>query len=108
MTPVAALWVAIVGVGVSAMVSRCSFLFLSDRLSLPAVVERALRYAAAAALGAIVMPTLIVGPQGVDLGPHNHAWCAALIAALVMWRTRVMLWSMAAGLAAFTALRLMT
>jgi branched-subunit amino acid transport protein len=107
MTPSTKLWVVIVGIGISGVVSRCSFLFVSETLRLPPIVERALRYAAAAALGAIAVPALVVGANGVDLGPGNHQWCAALIAAAVMWRTRVMLWSMGAGLVAFTALRLL-
>jgi branched-subunit amino acid transport protein len=107
MSPTLKLWIVICGVGLTGVVTRCSFLFLSARLKLPPVAERALRYAPAAALGAIVVPGLVVGPHGVDLSLANPQWVAGLVAGVVMWRVRVMLWSMAAGLAAYTALRLL-
>ena len=43
-----AIWLAIIGVGLTGIVTRCSFLFLGDRLKLPPAVEKALRHAPAA------------------------------------------------------------
>ncbi len=107
MSPEARVWVAIVGIGLTGIVTRCSFMLFGERLVLPARLERALRHAPAAALAATVAPTVLVlevnGPGGLEI----PRLAAALVAAAVMWRWRGMLWSMAAGVAVYTALRLM-
>jgi branched-subunit amino acid transport protein len=99
-------WVAIVGIGLTGVVTRMSCLALGERLQLPPLAERALRYAPAAALGAIVVPALIVSGDALDFGLGNHRLPAAIVAGLVMWRTRGMLWALTAGIAVFTLLRL--
>lgn len=106
MSQTALLWVAFVGIGLTGVVTRCSFLVLGERLRLPPAIERALRHAPAAALAGILAPTLLLVDGHAELTPGNHRLLAAVVAALVMWRTRSMLWSMAAGVAAYTALRL--
>ena len=100
------LWLAIVGIGLTGVVTRCSFLVLGERLRLPPIAERALKHAPAAALAAILAPTLLVADGHLDVAPGNYRLVAAIVAALVMWKSRSMLWSMGAGLAAFTVLRL--
>ncbi len=100
-------WLAVVGIGLTGVVTRCSFLVLGDRLVLPRAVERALRHAPAAALSAIVAPAMLLVDGQVGLAPGNPRLVAGIAAGLVMWRTRGMLWSMAAGVAVYTALRLL-
>jgi branched-subunit amino acid transport protein len=101
-------WLAIVGVALTGVVTRCSFLILGERLRLPPLIEQALRHAPAAALGAIIAPALLLTGTHVELAPGNHRLLAALVAAAVIWWTRSILWTIVAGLAAFTALRLLT
>jgi branched-subunit amino acid transport protein len=102
-----AIWLAIIGVGLTGIVTRCSFLFLGDRLRLPPAVEKALRHAPAAALAATVAPGVWVLDSGWLGAVENPRFLAALVAGVVMWMTRGMLWSMAAGVAVYTALRLL-
>ena len=105
MTREALLWIAIVGIGLTAVVARSSFLLVGGRRRLPPTVERALRYAPAAALAGIVAPALVVGDRGLDVGLANHHWPAAIVAAVVIALGRGMLWAMAAGMATYTVLR---
>lgn len=107
MTPTMKFWVAVVGIGLTGIVTRCSFLLFGERLVLPRGVERALRHAPAAALAAIIAPSVLLADGHMDFSPGNPRLGAAIVAALVMWRTRQMLWSMAAGVAVYTALRLL-
>jgi branched-subunit amino acid transport protein len=100
------LWLAFVGIGLTAVVARCSFLVFGERLRLPPLAEHALKHAPAAALAAILGPALLLSDGHLDLAPGNYRLLAAIVAALVMWRSRSMLWTMAAGLAVFTLLRL--
>ncbi len=100
------LWLAIVGIGLTGVVTRCSFLVLGQRFRLPPLAERALKHAPAAALAAIIAPALLVADGHLELTLGNHRLLAAAVAAIVMWKSRSMLWTMAAGLAVFTVLRL--
>ena len=106
MSRTALLWIAFVGIGLTGVVTRCSFLLLGERLRMPKAIERALRHAPAAALAAILAPALVLLDGHPDLSAGNYRLVAGLIAAFVMWRTGGMLWTMAAGVAVFTALRL--
>lgn len=101
-----ATWVGIVGIALTAVVTRLSFIAFGERVQLPPAVERALRYAPAAALGAILAPALLLADGRLQFGPGNHRLLAALFAALVVWKTRSVLWTIAAGLVAYSALRL--
>jgi len=107
MSAEARVWIAIVGVGLTGIVTRCSFLFLGERLVLPESIERALRHAPAAALAATVVPGVLLMDGSVLGAVENPRFAAALVAAAVMWISRGMLWSMAAGVAVYTALRLL-
>ena len=106
MNPTLQLWLAFVGIGLTGVVTRCSFLVLGERFRLPPIAERALKHAPAAALAAIIAPALVLSGGHLALTAGNHRLLAAIVAALVMWKSRSMLWTMAAGLAAFTVLRL--
>ncbi len=107
MSPDARIWVAILGVGATGILTRCSFLLFGERIVLPPAIERALRLAPAAALAAAVAPSILVIDSGAVESIENPRLAAAIVAALVMWGSRQMLWSMAAGVAVFTAIRLL-
>ncbi len=106
MSPDVLIWLAILGVGATGVLTRCSFLLFGERLVLPASIERALRLAPAAALAATIAPGVLMVDAGALSAIENPKLAAAIVAALVMWRTRQMLWSMAAGIAVYTAIRL--
>jgi len=101
-----AAWLAIAGVTLSGFVTRASFVVFGARLRLPAVVEQALRFAPAAVLGAIVAPALLLHQGRPEFNLGNYRLLAALVAGLVMGRTRSMIGTIAAGMAALTLLRL--
>ncbi|HXQ31500.1 MAG TPA: AzlD domain-containing protein [Steroidobacteraceae bacterium] len=101
-----ATWIAIVGIALTAIATRGSFVVFGARLALPPLVEQALRFAPAAVLGAIVAPALLLQGGHADLSVGNHRLIAALLGGLLMWRTRSMLWTIAGGMAALTLLRL--
>jgi len=107
MSPDARVWVAILGIGATGILTRCSFLLFGERLVLPPSIERALRLSPAAALAATVAPSVLMVDSGVVGAIENPRFAAAIVAALVMLATRQMLWSMAAGVAVYTAIRLL-
>lgn len=95
-----ALWTVILAVGALNYLSRLSFIALFARVDMPPLVARALRFVPAAMLTAIVVPAVVlVAPGGVALTPQNPKLVAALVAAVVAWRTKSPTATMVAGMA---------
>jgi branched-subunit amino acid transport protein len=93
-------WLALVGMSVVTLALRASFLVLPDRVQLPPLVRRALRYVPAAVLTAIWAPELLLRSGGLYLSVDNHHLLAGLVAVAVAWRFRKTFVTIAAGLAA--------
>ena len=80
----ATLWLTFVLIGLATTLPRASFIVLGGRVRLPSVVQRALRYAPAAALAAIVVPdVLVVGGDFAPLNPKLAGVIAAVAAAIL-------------------------
>lgn len=80
------LWLIFILIGLATTLPRASFIVLGNRVALPSVVQRALRYAPAAALAAIVVPDVLV--VGGTLEVFNPKLAAAIVAvaAAALWR----------------------
>jgi branched-subunit amino acid transport protein len=100
-------WLAILGVSATTLITRCSFLVLGRRAELPPAVERALRYAPGAALAALIGPELLMQDGQLHADPGNPKLLSAAVAIGVFAATRSMVWTIVAGMAVFTALRLL-
>ncbi len=99
------IWLAILGMMLVTAVTRALFLIGGERTVLPERVQRALRYAPAAALAAVVLPEVLETPQGLSFALSNHAFYASLAGlAWFLWR-RSMLGTIIVGMLAYTALR---
>jgi branched-subunit amino acid transport protein len=79
---------------------RLSFIALLGKVELPPVLTRALRFVPPAVLSAIILPEVLVRDGAVDLHPGNARLLAGVFAALVAWRTRNVLLTIAVGMAA--------
>ncbi|MDR5751546.1 MULTISPECIES: AzlD domain-containing protein [Caballeronia] len=102
------IWLTILGMGLVTAITRALFLIGGERMILPERLQRALRYAPAAALAAVVVPDLLETPHGFSVALGNHALYASLAGlAWYLWR-RSMLGTILIGMAVFTALRLWT
>jgi branched-subunit amino acid transport protein len=101
-------WIAIVGVSLTTIATRGSFVVFGSRLQLHPQIERALRFAPAAALGALVLPALVLRHGHIDFSLANQRLIAAFVAALVMWRFKSMIWTIVVGMGIATLLRLMS
>lgn len=78
------LWLIFILIGLATTLPRASFIVLGSRVALPSLVQRALRYAPAAALAAIVVPdVLLVAGEFAPLNPKLAAAGAAIGAALL-------------------------
>lgn len=97
------LWAIIVLVGALNYASRLSFIAVFSRRSIPPLLARALRFVPAAMLTALIVP-LVVMPSGA-IGPLSPRVPAALVAAIVAFRTRSTLATLVAGMLALWILQ---
>ncbi|WP_242342648.1 AzlD domain-containing protein [Anaeromyxobacter terrae] len=84
---------------------RLSFIALLGKVELPPIVTHALRFVPPAVLSAIVFPELLVREGALDLRPGNLRLVAGVVAALVAWRTRNVVLTIAVGMAALWTLQ---
>ena len=96
---------AIAGLTVATIVTRGSFFMLPARFALPPQVERALRYAPACALTAIVAQGVLTRNQEPYLTFSNYQWWAVLAAGATFLKTRNMIAMISVGMTVFTVLR---
>ncbi len=99
------IWLTMLFAGLLTFGLRLSFIALYGRLVFPDWVIRALRYVPPAVLSAIVFPELFLTGGELNLSLANFRLIAGVLAALVAWRTRSILWTILAGMAALALLQ---
>jgi branched-subunit amino acid transport protein len=97
----------VLGLALSTLITRTSFLVAGSRLRLGHRVEVALRYAPVCTLSAIIVPDVLFhGGAALDLDPFNPRLIGVLAAGLWLCWSRNLVGCLAAGMAAFTLARL--
>jgi len=87
--------------------TRLSFIFLLDRIKVPDWFRRGLRFVPVAVLSAIILPDL-TSPNGtLFLSWRNPQLLAGLVAVLVAWKTKNVILTILAGLAALVIFQLL-
>jgi branched-subunit amino acid transport protein len=99
------LWIIIVSIGLFTYGIRLAFIVLSDRVALPALAQRGLRFVPVAILTAITIPALVFPAGTLDLSPLNARLPAGIIAVIVAWRTRNIALTLACGMGALWLLQ---
>jgi len=98
-------WLIILGMGLVTYAVRLSIIAFSGRGDVPPAVRRALRFVPPAVLTALAAPA-IIRPEGVvNLSVTNIQLIAGSVAALVAWKTRSALFTIAVGMAMLWTLR---
>lgn len=92
------LWGLFLAVAVGTFALRLSFIELYGQLRIPAALQRALAYVPASVLAALVLPAVIFSGSGSDISSMNPRIPAALVAALVAWKARNTLFTLAVGM----------
>jgi branched-subunit amino acid transport protein len=102
-----ALGVTVLGLALSTLATRASFLVAGSRIRLGHRVEAALRHAPVCALSAIVVPDVLYhGGASLDLGLANPRLIGVLAAAVWLCWSRNLLGCLATGMGAYTLARL--
>jgi branched-subunit amino acid transport protein len=101
------IWVIIIIGGLLTFATRLSFIFLLERIKVPDWFRRGLRFVPVAVLSAIILPEL-TSPNGtLVLSWRNPELLAGLVAILVAWKTKNVLLTILAGMAALVIIQLL-
>lgn len=93
-----AIWLLFLTLALGTFSLRLSFIYLFGKLEMPYWLRRALRYAPASVLAALVLPALTYPDGALDLSFGNVRLLAGIGGALVAWRTRNLLWTIVVGM----------
>ena len=94
------LWLVIIIAGLVTFGTRLSFILVLDRFNLPHWFRRGLHFVPVAVLSALVLPELTSPNGSLFLSWHNAQLPAGAVAILVAWRTKSVLLTILAGMAA--------
>lgn len=100
-----ALFLTIIGMGLVTFGQRLSFIVLADRLALPPIMRRGLKYVPTAVLSAILVPDVLMPHGQVDLSLSNAHLLAGLAAAVTAWFSKNVLITMVVGMAVLWGFR---
>ncbi|WP_448090023.1 AzlD domain-containing protein [Pseudomonas azerbaijanoccidentalis] len=100
------LWGMFLAVGVGTFLMRLSFVELYGRWRIPGLLSRALQYVPASVLAALVLPAVVYPNGHSEFVLGNPQIPAAIVAAWVAWKTRNTVLTLAAGMGALWAFKL--
>lgn len=101
------IWIIMLLGGLLTFGMRLSFIYLLGRVQIPEAVRRSLRFVPPAVLSALVLPELLMPSGHMDLSMGNPRWLAGVVAMLVAWRSRSILLTILAGIAALLLLQVL-
>lgn len=102
-----AAWGLFLAVGLGTFALRLSFVEIHGRWHIPALLSRALPFVPASVLAALVLPAVVYPEGHGDFVLDNPQLPATIIAALVAWRTRSTVLTLAVGMGALWAFKYM-
>jgi branched-subunit amino acid transport protein len=98
------IWWVLLAAGVLTFLTRLSFIWLFDRVAMPNILRRALRFVPPAVLSVIIFQELLIHDGRLAMSLDNSRLLAGIVAILVAWRTRSPLLTIAVGMATLLAL----
>lgn len=99
------LWGIFIAAGLGTFAMRLSFVELYGRLRVPPLLNQALLYVPPSVLAALVLPAVVYPHAGQQMDWQNPQIPAAIVAALVAWKTKNTLLTLAVGMGVLWALQ---
>jgi branched-subunit amino acid transport protein len=99
------IWVIMLSVGVITYLTRLSFIWLFERIEVPPLLQRGLRFVPPAVLSVFIFQQILMPSGKLELWAGNARLWAGIIAALVAWKTRSILLTILAGMGALLLLQ---
>ena len=101
------IWLLFIAIGLGTFTLRFLFIYLFGKIEMPKWLSRALRFVPAAALAALVFPTLTHSAGQLDISLTNFRLLAGLGGALVAWWTHNVLFTILVGMSILWTLEAM-
>ena len=98
-------WLTMLTVGILTFGIRLSFIVILDRWQPPELIQRSLRFVPVAVLTAIIVPELVMPGGTVDISISNLRLLAGIVAMLVAWKTKNIVWTIIAGMGVLLGLQ---
>jgi len=98
-------WLTMIIVGILTFGIRLSFIVILDRWQPPDIIQRSLRFVPVAVLTALIVPELVMPGGTVDISIGNLRLLAGIVAMLVAWKTKNIVWTIIAGMGALLGLQ---
>lgn len=98
-------WLTMLTVGILTFGIRLSFIVILDRWQPPELIQRSLRFVPVAVLTAIIVPELVLPGGIVDISISNLRLLAGIVAMLVAWKTKNIVWTIIAGMGVLLGLQ---
>jgi len=99
------IWLTIIAAGILTYAIRLSFILLYGQIRMPSQIERALRFVPPAVLTAIFIPELILNDGNPFLSFGNARLLAGMLAIVVAWRTKNVIYTIVIGMLALWILQ---
>ncbi|HMN60348.1 MAG TPA: AzlD domain-containing protein, partial [Anaerolinea sp.] len=99
------IWGIMVLGGLITYLTRLSFIWLFERLAVPRLLQRGLRFVPPAVLTVIIFQELLIRDGSLSIGLDNTRLLAGILATLVAWRTRNALLTILSGMLALFILK---
>jgi branched-subunit amino acid transport protein len=101
------IWLVMLIGGLLTFATRLSFILLLERVRMPDWFRRGLRFVPVAVLSAIILPDLVSPNGSLFLSWRNPQLLAGLAAILVAWKTKNVILTILAGMAALLVFQFM-
>jgi len=98
-------WLTIIAAGLITYATRLSPIISYGRFEMPSQVERALRFVPVAVLTAIFLPEMVYIQEELMLSYRNPRLLAGLLAIIVAWRTKNVMYTILVGMLALWLLQ---
>lgn len=99
------IWLLFITLALGTFALRFSFIYLFGKMDMPSWLRRALRFVPASVLAALVFPALTYPNGTLDFSLGNVHLLAGMGGALVAWKTKNVLWTIAIGMVLFWILQ---
>jgi branched-subunit amino acid transport protein len=98
-------WLTIIAAGLITYATRLSPIISYGRFEMPVQVERALRFVPVAVLTAIFLPEMVYIQEELMLSYRNPRLLAGLLAIIIAWRTKNVMYTILVGMLALWLLQ---
>jgi branched-subunit amino acid transport protein len=99
------IWLTIIAAGILTYATRLSFILFYGQIRIPNMMERALRFVPPAVLTVIFFPELLINDGDIFLSFGNARLLSGLLAILVAWRTKNVIYTIVIGMLALWILQ---